>query len=69
MKILHVLTGCLSLYVHPSFMLDLVSMFDKNRELLTIRGSFIVRNLCLLLEAEKLYRAFAGSLLRRIRIT
>jgi hypothetical protein len=39
-------------------------MFDKNRELLTIRGSFIVRNLCLLLEAEKLYRAFAGSLLR-----
>lgn len=40
-----------------------MSLFGTDRELLATRGSFIVRNLCTLLEAEKLYRAFAGELL------
>lgn len=43
-------------------MLDLMALFGTDRELLATRGSFIIRNLCTLLEAEKLYRAFAGTL-------
>jgi len=46
------------------FMLDLMALFSTDPELLATRGSFIVRNLCTLLEAEKIYRAFAGILLK-----
>lgn len=41
-------------------MLDLMALFSSDRDLLSARGSFIIRNLCILLEAEKLYRALAG---------
>jgi vacuole morphology and inheritance protein 14 len=45
------------------FMTNLVSLFSTDRQLLEDRGSFIVRQLCLLLDPKDIYCAFAEILL------
>ena len=36
-------------------------LFSTDRHLLSTRGSFIIRTLCLLLDAEQVYTALAGT--------
>ncbi|XP_066290973.1 protein VAC14 homolog isoform X1 [Branchiostoma lanceolatum] len=45
------------------FMVSLIKLFSTDKELLENRGSFIVRQLCLLLNAEAIFRALAEILL------
>ena len=40
--------------------IDLLSLFSTDRQLLDQRGAFIVRQLCLLINPEKIFRALAG---------
>ncbi|GAO46427.1 ARM repeat-containing protein [Saitoella complicata NRRL Y-17804] len=47
-----------------SFMLNLVSLFSTDRRLLEIRGSLIVRQLCVSLSGERIYRTLAEILER-----
>ncbi|XP_042146716.1 protein VAC14 homolog isoform X2 [Ixodes scapularis] len=44
------------------FMLSLLEMFSSDGQLLEDRGSFIIRQLCMLLNAEDIYRAMASIL-------
>ncbi|KAJ1567822.1 hypothetical protein HK405_004647, partial [Cladochytrium tenue] len=44
------------------FMVNLLSLFSSDRRLLETRGALIVRQLCLSLNAERIYRAFAEVL-------
>lgn len=46
----------------PSFMLSLLSLFSTDRKLLETRGSLIIRQLCLSLNTERIYRTFAEIL-------
>lgn len=46
------------------FLLDLLVLFRTDRELLERRGAFIIRQLCTLLTAEKIYNAIAEILLK-----
>ena len=43
------------------FLVDLLELFRTDRELLERRGAFIIRQLCTLLTAEKIYNALAGA--------
>lgn len=47
-----------------SFMENLLELFSTDRRLLDIRGSLIVRQLCLSLGAERIYRTFSEILER-----
>jgi vacuole morphology and inheritance protein 14 len=39
---------------------DLQALFRADRALLDVRGPFIIRQLCLLMNPEKIFRAMAG---------
>ncbi|KAF7995537.1 hypothetical protein HCN44_006644 [Aphidius gifuensis] len=45
------------------FIINLLRLFSKNKTLLEERGAFIIRELCVLLSAEKIYRIMAEILL------
>ncbi|KAH8830263.1 vacuolar protein 14 C-terminal Fig4p binding-domain-containing protein [Flagelloscypha sp. PMI_526] len=45
-----------------AFMINLLELFSTDRRLLETRGSFIIRQLCLNLTTEKIYKAFAEIL-------
>ena len=47
-----------------SFMINLLKLFSSNRRLLETRGNLIIRQLCLSLSAEKIYRTMADCLER-----
>lgn len=42
-----------------AFMMNLLELFSTDRRLLETRGSLIIRQLCLNLNTEKIYRTFA----------
>lgn len=46
------------------FMVNLLSLFSADRRLLETRGSLIIRQLCLSLHPERMYRTFAEILER-----
>ncbi|XP_028930594.1 protein VAC14 homolog isoform X1 [Ornithorhynchus anatinus] len=46
------------------FMINLLKRFSGERKLLEIRGAFIIRQLCLLLNAENIFHSMADILLR-----
>ncbi|XP_069757097.1 protein VAC14 homolog isoform X1 [Narcine bancroftii] len=46
------------------FMINLLKQFNNERSLLEIRGPFIIRQLCLLLNAENIFHSMAEILLR-----
>lgn len=43
-------------------MMNLLALFSTDRKLLENRGSFIIRQLCLNLHTERIYRTFAEIL-------
>ena len=45
-----------------SFMISLLKLFSRDRRLLETRGNLIIRQLCLSLSAEKIYRTMADCL-------
>lgn len=45
-------------------MMNLLELFSTDRRLLDIRGSLIIRQLCLSLNTERIYRTFAEILER-----
>uniref|UniRef100_A0A8D8WR57 Protein VAC14 homolog n=1 Tax=Cacopsylla melanoneura TaxID=428564 RepID=A0A8D8WR57_9HEMI len=47
-----------------TFMINLVNMFRTDPRLLSERGSFIIRQLCVLLDAESIYKSIATILLQ-----
>ncbi|XP_021112379.1 protein VAC14 homolog isoform X1 [Heterocephalus glaber] len=46
------------------FMINLLQRFSSERKLLEVRGPFIIRQLCLLLNAENIFHSMADILLR-----
>lgn len=46
----------------PLFMANLLSLFSTDRKLLETRGSLIIRQLCLNLNTERIYRTLADLL-------
>uniref|UniRef100_A0A2I3H357 Protein VAC14 homolog n=1 Tax=Nomascus leucogenys TaxID=61853 RepID=A0A2I3H357_NOMLE len=46
------------------FMINLLKRFSSERKLLEVRGPFIIRQLCLLLNAENIFHSMADILLR-----
>lgn len=42
-----------------AFMVNLLELFSTDRKLLETRGSLIIRQLCLNLNTERIYRTFA----------
>lgn len=44
------------------FMVNLLELFSTDRKLLEMRGSLIIRQLCLNLNTERIYRTFAEIL-------
>jgi vacuole morphology and inheritance protein 14 len=46
------------------FMVNLLSLFSSDRRLLESRGALIIRQLCLTMNPERMYRAFAEILER-----
>ncbi|MBN3317880.1 VAC14 protein, partial [Atractosteus spatula] len=46
------------------FMINLLNRFSMERKLLEIRGAFIIRQLCLLLNAENIFHSMADILLK-----
>uniref|UniRef100_A0A2K6RIM0 Protein VAC14 homolog n=1 Tax=Rhinopithecus roxellana TaxID=61622 RepID=A0A2K6RIM0_RHIRO len=46
------------------FMINLLKRFSSERKLLEVRGPFIIRSLCLLLNAENIFHSMADILLR-----
>lgn len=46
------------------FMINLLKRFSSERKLLEVRGAFIIRQLCLLLNAENIFHSMADILLR-----
>ncbi|KAM4722470.1 protein VAC14 homolog [Rhinophrynus dorsalis] len=56
-------TPTMNSYFHR-FMINLLKRFSSERKLLEIRGAFIIRQLCLLLNAENIFHAMADILLR-----
>ncbi|XP_067905859.1 protein VAC14 homolog isoform X1 [Heterodontus francisci] len=46
------------------FMINLLKQFNNEKRLLEIRGAFIIRQLCLLLNAENIFHSMAEILLR-----
>lgn len=47
-----------------SFMVNLLKLFCTDRRLLETRGNLIIRQLCLTLSAEKIYRTMADCLVK-----
>ena len=47
-----------------SFMVNLLKLFCTDRRLLETRGNLIIRQLCLTLSAEKIYRTMADCIVR-----
>jgi vacuole morphology and inheritance protein 14 len=47
-----------------SFMVNLLKLFGTDRRLLETRGNLIIRQLCLSLSAERIYRTLADALER-----
>lgn len=47
-----------------SFMLNLLKLFSKDRRLLEHRGNLIIRQLCVHLSADRIYRTLAECLER-----
>ena len=45
-----------------AFMINLLDLFSTDRRLLETRGSLIIRQLCLNLSTERIYKAFAEIL-------
>jgi Vacuolar protein 14 C-terminal Fig4p binding len=45
-----------------AFMMNLLELFSTDRRLLEARGSLIIRQLCLSLNTERIYRTFAEIL-------
>lgn len=45
-----------------AFMMNLLELFSTDRRLLDTRGSLIIRQLCLNLNTERIYKAFAEIL-------
>lgn len=45
-----------------AFMINLLELFSTDRKLLDTRGSLIIRQLCLNLNTERIYRTFAEIL-------
>ena len=45
-----------------SFMINLLDIFSTDRRLLETRGSLIIRQLCMSLNTERIYRTFAEIL-------
>lgn len=45
-----------------AFMMNLLELFSTDRRLLETRGSLIIRQLCLNLNTERIYRTFAEIL-------
>jgi vacuole morphology and inheritance protein 14 len=45
-----------------SFMVNLIRLFGTDRRLLETRGNLIIRQLCLSLSAERIYRTLADCL-------
>ncbi|XP_072277852.1 protein VAC14 homolog [Pyxicephalus adspersus] len=56
-------TPTMNSYFHR-FMVNLLKRFSSERRLLDIRGAFIIRQLCLLLNAENIFHSMADILLR-----
>ncbi|KAG8562377.1 hypothetical protein GDO81_015658 [Engystomops pustulosus] len=56
-------TPTMNSYFHR-FMVNLLKRFSSERKLLEIRGAFIIRQLCLLLNAENIFHSMADILLR-----
>ncbi|XP_068116129.1 protein VAC14 homolog isoform X1 [Hyperolius riggenbachi] len=56
-------TPTMNSYFHR-FMVNLLKRFSSERKLLDIRGAFIIRQLCLLLNAENIFHSMADILLR-----
>ncbi|OCT84671.1 hypothetical protein XELAEV_18022826mg [Xenopus laevis] len=56
-------TPTMNSYFHR-FMVNLLKRFSNERKLLEIRGAFIIRQLCLLLNAENIFHSMADILLR-----
>lgn len=59
------LGGAASNSYFGKFMLSLLDLFQADPQLLEERGSFIIRQLCVLLNAEDIYRALSEILLGR----
>lgn len=47
-----------------SFMVNLLKLFCTDRRLLETRGNLIIRQLCLTLSAEKIYRTMADCIVK-----
>lgn len=47
----------------PKFIINLLRLFSTDRHLLEERGAFIIRELCVLLSAENIYKTVAEILL------
>ncbi|XP_063294124.1 protein VAC14 homolog [Pelobates fuscus] len=56
-------TPTMNSYFHR-FMINLLKRFSSERKLLESRGAFIIRQLCLLLNADNIFHAMADILLR-----
>ncbi|XP_040265952.1 protein VAC14 homolog [Bufo bufo] len=56
-------TPTMNSYFHR-FMVNLLKRFSSERKLLEMRGAFIIRQLCLLLNAENIFHSMADILLR-----
>uniref|UniRef100_A0A6I8PVG5 Protein VAC14 homolog n=1 Tax=Xenopus tropicalis TaxID=8364 RepID=A0A6I8PVG5_XENTR len=56
-------TPTMNSYFHR-FMINLLKRFSSERKLLETRGAFIIRQLCLLLNAENIFHSMADILLR-----
>ncbi|XP_032775540.1 protein VAC14 homolog [Strigops habroptila] len=56
-------TPTMNSYFHK-FMINLLKRFSSERKLLETRGPFIIRQLCLLLNAENIFHSMADILLR-----
>nr|XP_020653526.1 protein VAC14 homolog [Pogona vitticeps] len=56
-------TPTMNSYFHK-FMINLLKRFSSERKLLETRGAFIIRQLCLLLNAENIFHSMADILLR-----
>ncbi|CAH1112011.1 unnamed protein product [Psylliodes chrysocephalus] len=53
---------------YQKFIINLLSSFRENNRLLDERGSFIIRQLCVLLNAEKIYRTLAEILKKEMNL-
>lgn len=62
LQLLAQISTCAEEEYFPSFMMSLLSLFSTDRRLLETRGGLIIRQLCLSLNTERIYRTFAEIL-------